>query len=486
MTSASSRSIPRFASWHACGRTCRRTPATLHRRMTPKVPNNGETDPESSEWKKLAAARGIETRLGPALARVLHDDPDTPLAAVVLLTDGRQNIGPPPDAAVRLARDRGVPILPIGIGSTDPPANLRVADLAVPSRAYPGDPFDITGYIQGSNFGGKTVTVDLLMRETSGDAKPGERHNRRKSGDHPSGIRRNRPGPLRSGSRRDRVAGPSASASSPPRRTGTRPTTPKRRTSKSSTRKQKSSFSPAAPRVSTVSCEPCSTAIRVSRSTSCCRAPFRGFLRKRTTSSTASRPTTEGDVRVRLRRRVRSGLAGTGPRAQMELFEDFIGRQGGGAILIAGAVHAGNPVGGWTQDDSTKTIRNLYPVEFERRFTTVDFSVEASEEPWPLEFTREVDARPSSSGWPIRWDEERGRLERVPRRLRLLRDRRSQTGRYRLRPPSPIPARPTARNCPSISPVSSSAPAASSSWEAAKCGGSASSTRRSSKRSIPN
>ena len=35
---------------------------------------------------------------------------------------------------------------------------------------------------------------------------------------------------------------------------------------------------------------------------------------------------------------------------QLELLEKWVGQQGGGLIVVAGAVYAGKGVGGWTQD----------------------------------------------------------------------------------------------------------------------------------------
>ena len=73
---------------------------------------------------------------------------------------------------------------------------------------------------------------------------------------------------------------------------------------------------------------------------------------------------------------------------QLGLLEKWVGEQGGGLIVIAGAVYAGKGVGGWTQDDTMTTIRSLYPVEFPSRLSAMENNTYASKEPWPLDFTR--------------------------------------------------------------------------------------------------
>ncbi len=123
-------------------------------------------------WQDAVAPRGVETRLGEALARALEREPSGTLAGVVVVTDGGNNAGiDPPAVAARLAA-AGVIIAPIGIGSETLPANVRVADLLVPARVFPGDGFAVTAYLQAQGLEGRRVRVEL--RELpSGDAAPG-------------------------------------------------------------------------------------------------------------------------------------------------------------------------------------------------------------------------------------------------------------------------------------------------------------------------
>jgi hypothetical protein len=75
--------------------------------------------------------------------------------------------------------------------------------------------------------------------------------------------------------------------------------------------------------------------------------------------------------------------------SQIDLLEGWVAEQGGGAILIAGPVYAGQAISGWVQDATMAKIRALYPVEFQRRFTVIERDTYIAQEPWPIDFTRE-------------------------------------------------------------------------------------------------
>jgi hypothetical protein len=116
--------------------------------------------------------RGTETRLGQALEQVLRLYRDTPLAGVVIVSDGAQNAGVEPSAAIALAKQIQVPFFTIGVGSTQPQRNVAVRDLVLPTRAFPGDTFDVTAYLQANGYSNREVTVELLRRR-AGEAAGG-------------------------------------------------------------------------------------------------------------------------------------------------------------------------------------------------------------------------------------------------------------------------------------------------------------------------
>ena len=84
------------------------------------------------QWVKFLTPAGTETRLGEALAQLLHDQQNKPLSGVLLVSDGGQNAGMGPEAAIELAREAKLPIYTVGIGSNKKPISVRVHDLVAP------------------------------------------------------------------------------------------------------------------------------------------------------------------------------------------------------------------------------------------------------------------------------------------------------------------------------------------------------------------
>ena len=74
---------------------------------------------------------------------------------------------------------------------------------------------------------------------------------------------------------------------------------------------------------------------------------------------------------------------------QVDLLFDWVDQDHGGMIVLAGPVNAGRTAEGWVQDPEMAKIRRLYPVEFNQGLNTRSNAMYSSEEPWPLEFTRE-------------------------------------------------------------------------------------------------
>ena len=135
--------------------------------LSEKAPVDGAADTEPSpghapDWREAVVPRGYETRLGEAIQSVAEREPAGVLAGVVVLTDGGNNAGIDPLAAVSRLAKGAVAVTPLGFGSDVLPANLRVADLLVPPRVFPGDAFAVTAYLQAQGLAGQRVQVDLL------------------------------------------------------------------------------------------------------------------------------------------------------------------------------------------------------------------------------------------------------------------------------------------------------------------------------------
>ncbi|MCX7426626.1 MAG: VWA domain-containing protein, partial [Planctomycetia bacterium] len=132
--------------------------------------------PESKvDWKQALAPVGGETRLGQTLRQLIHEEHNSPVAGIIVLSDGGQNAGISPETAIAAAREAKIPIFAVGVGSDRKPANVRVSDFIVPVRAYPGDQYSVTGYLQAQRMAGQNVTVELYSKPAGAQANaPGD------------------------------------------------------------------------------------------------------------------------------------------------------------------------------------------------------------------------------------------------------------------------------------------------------------------------
>lgn len=125
------------------------------------------------DWKKLEP-QGRETRLGEALRDVIADHRAAPVSALVVFTDGQQNVGIEPASGIEAAIEAKVKVYTVGLGSNQQPVNARIADFIAPSRAHKGDDYTVTGYLQGRGLANQTVTVELVSN-TPGAAAGAEK-----------------------------------------------------------------------------------------------------------------------------------------------------------------------------------------------------------------------------------------------------------------------------------------------------------------------
>ncbi|MEK6233274.1 MAG: VWA domain-containing protein [Planctomycetales bacterium] len=116
------------------------------------------------DWAKELTPRATETRIGEALRRIISQESGKTLVGVIMYTDGQQNAGVDSDAAVKLAQENRIRLCAIGMGSERSPINARVGDVIAPARAYPGDDYTVTAYVQGQGLSNRTVNVELVSR----------------------------------------------------------------------------------------------------------------------------------------------------------------------------------------------------------------------------------------------------------------------------------------------------------------------------------
>ena len=324
------------------------------------------------------------------MRQLIQTERGEPVSGIVVLSDGAQNAGVAPDAAVELAQEAKIPVFTVGLGSDRQPTNVAVCDLVVPARAYPGDRYTVTGYVQAQGMAGKVVTVQLLGRPAGNGGKGAERG----TGD----VIETRQVTL------------GADGEMLPVKFELTPDAPGRRTL--CFRVQ----APPGDRNLADNSREADVEI-VSRKNHVlllAGGPMREyhFLRNqlfRDHSTTVDVLLQSGKPGISQEaQKILDDFPATREEmydydcvvafdpnwqalgaTQLELLEKWVGEQGGGLIVIAGAVYAGKGVGGWTQDAAMTPIRNLYPVEFPSRLAALENNTYASKEPWPLDFTRE-------------------------------------------------------------------------------------------------
>jgi hypothetical protein len=86
---------------------------------------------------------------------------DSP-AAVVLVTDGQHTGKDDPREAAREAKDRGVPVLIVGVGDPSRPRNLKLANLYVRPQVWQEEPFEIDAIVSAQGVEAGDVRVELI------------------------------------------------------------------------------------------------------------------------------------------------------------------------------------------------------------------------------------------------------------------------------------------------------------------------------------
>ncbi len=348
----------------------------------PPSADSSATDDEKLDFEEALAPRGAETRLGQALRQWIDAERSSPLSGIVVFTDGQHNAGLDPAVAIAQAREARVPVYTVGIGSLTQPVNVRISDLQAPPRAYPGDRYTVTGFLQAQGLAGKAVTVELESRDAAGPAAAEAKLE---------------------GTQEVTLGGDGEVV---PARFELTPAEAGRRTLRLRVRP------PAADRNPSDNQQEADVEIvdRKTRVLLFAGGPTREyqFLRNQLRR--------DRDVMVDVL--LQSGASGISQdaheildafpntpealfeydvlvafdpdwrqltSAQQELVERWVSDQAGGMVVIAGPVFTDH----WAQDASLSKIRGLYPVEFHRRLTLLGDSRHEADEPWPIEFSRD-------------------------------------------------------------------------------------------------
>lgn len=127
-------------------------------------------DPESEEGPIAGLPPLLAEGRGTDLRRAFADGlADRLTAAIVAFTDGQHTSREAGQetlrAAAEQARERGVPLLLVGVGDPARPRNLQIADVYADPQVWRDDPFEIQALLRATGVGKRTVQVSLVERK---------------------------------------------------------------------------------------------------------------------------------------------------------------------------------------------------------------------------------------------------------------------------------------------------------------------------------
>lgn len=105
--------------------------------------------------------QGEQTRLGSGIRDVLDELRGATPTGVVVLSDGVNTDGPPLSEAAEYARRRGVPLFMVGLGSEQPPCDVKLSDLLVDDVVFVDDVVNFECKLSASGFRGQKIPVVL-------------------------------------------------------------------------------------------------------------------------------------------------------------------------------------------------------------------------------------------------------------------------------------------------------------------------------------
>ncbi len=108
-----------------------------------------------------AESWGASTDPGRSIREVVESVRGSPVAGVIVLSDGGFNAGEDVETLGEYARRQNIPVHTVGIGSGAEPINVRVAELSAPVNAFVHDPFEIQARIETS---GSFPETELELR----------------------------------------------------------------------------------------------------------------------------------------------------------------------------------------------------------------------------------------------------------------------------------------------------------------------------------
>lgn len=109
----------------------------------------------------MLTATDETSRLGDAVREIIDRQRGRSTAAIVLLTDGITTDGTTLSEAAAYARSKSLPLYIVGMGSEQPPRDVRLSDLLVDDIAFVGDVLNFDVQLHSVGLAGRKATVRL-------------------------------------------------------------------------------------------------------------------------------------------------------------------------------------------------------------------------------------------------------------------------------------------------------------------------------------
>jgi hypothetical protein len=122
-------------------------------------------DPTGVDNKR--AARG--TNIAGAIRQVVEEVGSDRIAAIVLVSDGRSNLGPPPADVALFLNNKDLKLNTVAVGEALDPRNLRAVGLAGPDRVFKNDPVALEAQVAAQGYGAAAVEFERRYTDGSDD-----------------------------------------------------------------------------------------------------------------------------------------------------------------------------------------------------------------------------------------------------------------------------------------------------------------------------
>jgi hypothetical protein len=128
-------------------------------------------DPTRPDLPEPPTPGGSGTWIGEAVAKVLDDAGDRPVAGILVFSDGQNNGGRALRDVAQAATTRGAPVFTVPVGSTQRLQDVAITDLFTSGLVTVGDTARVAVSLESQGFDGRPVRVELKEGDKLLDSK---------------------------------------------------------------------------------------------------------------------------------------------------------------------------------------------------------------------------------------------------------------------------------------------------------------------------